>query len=86
MIHDLKTWPEYFEAVASGAKPFEVRKDDRDFSVGDILHLLEYVPEEARFTGRHLQRAVTYRLAGPQFGIQEGFVVLGLGPVPALPF
>jgi len=37
--HFLKTWAEYFEAVKSGNKTFEVRVNDRDFKVGDILVL-----------------------------------------------
>ena len=31
MVHELKTWIEYFELVMSGEKPFELRKNDRDF-------------------------------------------------------
>ena len=44
MTHSLKTWPEYFKAVKSGDKTFEIRKDDRQFMVGDIIELLEYEP------------------------------------------
>lgn len=39
MIHELKTDPEVFDAVARGEKTFEIRKDDRGFSVGDTLLL-----------------------------------------------
>lgn len=77
-IHDLKTLPEYFEAVDSGAKPFEVRFNDRDFKVGDLLCLREYVDGE--HTGRALYREVTYVLSNPDY-CKEGFVVLGLGHV-----
>lgn len=44
--HILKTWPESFAAVLSGAKRFEYRVDDRGYRVGDILHLREYVPSD----------------------------------------
>lgn len=84
MIHDLKIWPEYFEAVKDGRKTFEVRKNDRDFQVGDDLLLREFVPKGyyddnyEMYTDRILHRKVSYILQGSQFGIQEGFVVMGL--------
>jgi len=37
--HDLKIVEPYTTAVRSGAKKFEIRKNDRDFRVGDILIL-----------------------------------------------
>ena len=37
--HGLKTWPEPFAAILDGAKRHEVRKNDRDFKPGDVLHL-----------------------------------------------
>lgn len=33
MIHALKIYPEYFEAVRIGEKRFELRDNDRDFRV-----------------------------------------------------
>jgi hypothetical protein len=43
-MHNLKCWPEYFPAVLSGEKPFELRFNDRDFRVGDGLRLQEFEP------------------------------------------
>lgn len=74
--HHLKAWPEYFHAVKSGKKTFEVRKDDRGFAVGDRLHLMEY--EGGRYTGRSINREVLYILSGGQFGVQTGYVVMAL--------
>ncbi len=42
MLHHLKTLPEYFQAVIDGRKPFEIRKDDRGFNVGDKVVLEEF--------------------------------------------
>jgi len=76
--HHLKTWPEYFEAVRRGVKTFEVRKDDRSFSVDDYLVLEEYDPRTEDYSGRVLTRRVSYMLRGGKFGIERGYVVLGL--------
>jgi hypothetical protein len=80
VIHEPKTLPEYWDAVNSGAKPFEVRTNDRDFKVGDILHLYRSV--DADFYGAEfMELAVTYVLSGGKFGIEPGYVVMGLGEV-----
>jgi len=41
MEHVLKTDPEVFEALVSGRKTYELRRDDRGFAVGDRLTLRE---------------------------------------------
>lgn len=82
-IHELKTWPLYFASVEDGSKPFEARKNDRNFRVGDVLALNEWEPDRQRYTGRVLLRRVTYILPGGAFGVEPGYVVMGLGPVPS---
>lgn len=81
--HALKTWPAFYEAVAGGRKPFEARKADRDFEVGDTLRLEEWSPTTREYTGRSSERLVTYIMRGPVFGVEAGWVVLGLAlPMP----
>jgi len=74
--HELKTTPSFLYDIASGLKPFEARKNDRDFQVGDTLHLKGY--EDDHYTPQELQAEVTYRLDGGQFGIEPGHCVMGI--------
>lgn len=82
MIHELKCWPEYFRAVKRGEKPFELRKNDRDFKMGDTLQLFEYAPGTG-YTGELIERHVSYILDLGAFPSTEnptlpGYVVMGM--------
>lgn len=74
-IHELKTLPHFFEASLDGTKPFEIRKNDRDFHVGDRLHLHEWDDVRQVYTGSVITRTVTYITA---FAQSPGWVVMGL--------
>lgn len=67
-VHELKILPEYFEAVITGEKSFEVRNIlDRTFEKGDELVLKEFDPERdesQQYSGRELTVRVTYVLNG----------------------
>jgi hypothetical protein len=76
--HELKAWPEYFDAVFERRKPFEVRKNDRDFKVGDIIVLRRFDPDKNKYTGGICGREITYLMEGGKFGIDPDYVVLGL--------
>jgi hypothetical protein len=55
-----KIWPEFFEKVKSGEKTFEVRLADFPCNVGDVLQLREWDPKTMKYTGRKLEKKVTY--------------------------
>lgn len=78
MTHALKTWPEFYKDVDKGSKTFEVRKADRPFKVGETLLLQEWDNVNNCYTGKECLREITYILYGGQFGVQDGFVVMGL--------
>lgn len=62
MEHELKCWPEYYDAVERGDKPFEIRKWDRPYRVGDTLLLRRYDPSTQDYTGQQMRRKITYLL------------------------
>ena len=72
--HYLKILPEYYEAVLCGNKTFEVRFNDRDYQINDVLHLQEW---NQNYTGRELVKVVSYILDNSDY-CKEGFVILGL--------
>ena len=77
--HDLKIWPEFYQLVIDDIKPFEIRKNDRDFQVGDIIHLREW-RKDSGFTGRSSRWQIRYVLLQAP-GLMPGYCILGLyGP------
>lgn len=42
--HYLKIHPKHIDERRAGLKPVEIRKNDRDFHVGDYVHLQGYAP------------------------------------------
>jgi hypothetical protein len=74
MHHTLKTWTEPFEFVWDGRKTYEIRKNDRDFNVGDIVKLAEWDREKEEFTGRYIRGPITYPTSGA-WGIPDELIV-----------
>jgi len=75
--HKLKTLPQYFEEVAANRKPWELRKNDRNFKVHDILILQEYIPEEG-YTNRELRVKVIYIFKGGRYGLAEDYCIMSV--------
>lgn len=73
--HYLKILPQYYRAIEKGNKTFEVRFNDRNYQVGDILHLQEHFNDE--YSGREIQATVTYILDEPNY-CKEGYVILAI--------
>lgn len=76
--HDLKVSVEFFDPLERGDKPFELRLNDRDYAVGDVLWLREWDGWGETYTGRECRRRITFVLAGAW--LSPGIVALGLSP------
>lgn len=78
--HELKILPEFFKAVWDGRKRAELRKNDRDYQVGDILALREWDGE--RYTGSAIAVRITDILQDvPEYGLAEGYCILSIRPL-----
>lgn len=74
MTHDLKISPEWFEAVCSGVKSFEVRKDDRPYKPNDVLILREF--DGVKYTGRVCKADVRFVLRGDY--CRDGYCIMAI--------
>lgn len=83
-IHELKTDPEYFEAVWNSWKTLEIRYDDRDYKVGDLLFL-----QKTQYTGKQMLEGQPLVYIGisllckiphiqKDIGLREGWVALSI--------
>lgn len=83
MIHQLKIESKYFEQIHEGVKKFEVRKNDRDFHVGDFLGLNEITEHkcnsegECKETGRFILVRVTNVFDHPDY-VKQGYVIMSI--------
>lgn len=82
-----KVQPPYFEAILKGDKNFEVRLNDFECNEGDVLVLREWDPEKKDYTGRTLEKKITYivRTKDLPFWSKEevgknGYQIIGFKP------
>ena len=56
VTHELKIYKEYADAIISGKKTFEIRLDDRHYTLGDRVHFYEVSD------GRPVEHQITDKL------------------------
>lgn len=83
MIHELKLSTVYFLDVILGKKTFEVRKNDRNFKLGDLLALNEYDTKLQYYTGNSCLVYIDYILENNEY-CKEGYVVMTIKPCVVL--
>lgn len=87
--HTLKTIDTVWDAVASGQKRFEVRRNDRFFQTGDMV-ILRRIDATGRYTTnppgsfntQDIRFRIGWMLQGAQFGIEAGYCVFQLEEAP----
>lgn len=74
-IHFIKTVQPHFEGRQNGLKTFEIRNNDRDYRVGDVLIERLWHEDEEGFVGPHLVSRVEYISSYAQ---KSGFIVMAV--------
>lgn len=85
MIHTKKVWPEYFDSILTGQKPFELRLADWKCEEGDEIVLQEWNPDTKEYTGREIRKKVSFVIRTKELSFwskeeieKHGFQVIGL--------
>lgn len=76
--HDIKISSIFFADSRDGIKPFELRKNDRNYNTGDILKMREY--RDGEMTGNVIRKEITYVLEDFE-GLKQGYCILGVKDV-----
>ena len=90
-LHELKILHEYLIDVSIGKKTFELRKNDRDYQVGDLIRFID-VREDDSTTNKNIYKnqiepnidentlyRITYVLKGvEQYGIDKDYCILAI--------
>lgn len=84
-LHEIKIKEDYFNAILRGEKTFELRKNDRDYKVGDLIHFIDikqsnsdncdcdiYINEDDLYK-------ITYILKNvEEYGLDKDYCILGI--------
>ncbi|OCG69808.1 hypothetical protein A9G41_05800 [Gilliamella sp. Nev5-1] len=74
--HELKIKSEYFMDVVKDIKKAEIRYNDRNYKVGDILNLHE-INEQGNRTGRQCSVIISHILDDGEY-LRDGYVMLSI--------
>ena len=83
-VHELRSWPQFFTPIVAGRRTHELRRNDRDFAVGDVLELQEFDPRLDKYTGATCRATITSITSDEQpcavsgEGLSPGFCILSI--------
>ena len=85
-LHELKIKYEYLVEIARGAKTFELRKNDRDYQVGDLIHFVDIKDTKQNdkcdcdiYIDNNDLYKITYILKDvPQYGLDKDYCILAI--------
>ena len=72
--HELKIGPRQFDDILHNGKGCEVRFNDRNYKVGDLVILHEHIVDHSEYTGRYAWFIISH--IQESFGLKQGWVVL----------
>lgn len=76
-IHQIKILDKYYRAITSGIKTFEIRNNDRNYQVGDLLKFNVINDNKVTIHQPEVLYMITYILQDVP-GLKLGYVIFGI--------
>ena len=80
-LHVLKIKAKFFYDVRDGYKKAELRNDDRDYKVGDLIHFVDIHEKEFDVFEDNLYVITHILRNAKEYGLQDGYAMLSLEKV-----
>lgn len=84
-LHELKIKHKYLVDIAKGVKTFELRKNDRDYQVGDLIRFIDIRQSNNNncdcdiYIDKDTLYRITYILKDvPEYGLDKDYCILGI--------
>ena len=77
-LHVLKIKPCYFHDVARGLKKAELREDDRQYEVGDLIHFVDVKGREIDCFDDNLYEITHVLRNVEEYGLKSGYAILSI--------
>ena len=90
-LHELKILHKYLVDVSIGSKTFELRKNDRDYQVGDLIHFIDIKEDDATYKNSmdecqiepYIDENTLYRITYvlkdvEKYGLHKDYCILGI--------
>jgi hypothetical protein len=58
-VHHVKSWAQYFGPITTDQRTHDLRRNDRDYKVGDTMILEEFDPTTQKYTGQKCEVEIT---------------------------
>lgn len=84
MVHELKIKECFWKDVWNGRKTFEIRKNDRNYKVGDVVHFHvideteNEIQIEKEFNDKYNNYVITYVFNGGEYGLDKDYCIFGI--------
>ncbi|UZR95922.1 DUF3850 domain-containing protein [Chondrinema litorale] len=78
MEHEITILKKFAKANHKGVKPWELRKNDRNYKVGDFIKFHVIDDETKEPTGFIYRRKIKYLFEGGEYGLEKGYCIMTL--------